>query len=93
MSARQIGQIGQMDVVMAPVDGSYTLDTQGMMEVLKALKAPLILPMHYFSSFTLARFLEVARADYEIQTSAVNSITVSRATLPAKPRVLVLPGN
>jgi L-ascorbate metabolism protein UlaG (beta-lactamase superfamily) len=91
LSPRQIGQIGQMDVVMAPVDGSYTLDTPGMMEVLKGLKAPLIVPMHYFSSFTLGRFLDVARADYEIETSTVSTITVTRATLPRKPKVLVLP--
>ena len=91
LSPRQIGQIGQMDIVLAPVDGSYTLDTPGMIEVLKGLKAPLILPMHYFSSFTLGRFLDVARADYEIETSPVASITVTRATLPRKPKVLVLP--
>ncbi|MFV0297030.1 MAG: MBL fold metallo-hydrolase, partial [Hyphomicrobiaceae bacterium] len=30
LSARQLGQIGHMDVVLAPVDGSYTLDTPGM---------------------------------------------------------------
>ncbi len=93
LSPRQIGQIGQMDVVLAPVDGSYTLDTPGMIEVLKGLKAPLIIPMHYFSSFTLGRFLDVARADFEIETSPVSSITVTRATLPRKPKVLVLPGN
>lgn len=91
LSPRQIGRIGQMDVVLAPVDGSYTLDTPGMMEVLKALKAPLVIPMHYFSSFTLGRFLEVAQADFQVETSAVPSITVTRATLPLKPKVLVLP--
>ncbi|MEZ5856782.1 MAG: MBL fold metallo-hydrolase [Hyphomicrobiaceae bacterium] len=93
LSPRQIGQIGVMDVVLAPVDGSYTLDTPGMIEVLKALKAPLIIPMHYFSSFTLDRFLETARADFEIETSTTASITVTRSTLPRKPKVLVLPGS
>jgi L-ascorbate metabolism protein UlaG (beta-lactamase superfamily) len=91
LSDRQIGQIGQMDVVLAPVDGSYTLDTPGMLEVLKALKAPLIIPMHYFSDFTLNRFLDAARADFDIQTSPVPSIVVSRANLPSKPQILVLP--
>jgi L-ascorbate metabolism protein UlaG (beta-lactamase superfamily) len=93
LSPRQIGQIGQMDVVLAPVDGSYTLDSPGMLEVLKALKVPLVIPMHYFSSFTLSRFLDAARADFEVATSAVPSITVTRATLPAKPQILVLPGR
>ena len=93
LSPQQIARIGQMDVVLAPVDGSYTLDTPGMIEVLRDLKAPLVIPMHYFSSFTLSRFLDVARPHFEIKTNAEPSITVSRATLPAKPQVLVLPGS
>jgi L-ascorbate metabolism protein UlaG (beta-lactamase superfamily) len=93
LSPRQIAQIGQMDVVLAPVDGSYTLDTPGMIEVLKGLKAPLVIPMHYFSGFTLSRFLDVARPDFEVKTSDVSSITLTRATLPRKPQILVLPGG
>ncbi|MBS0243590.1 MAG: MBL fold metallo-hydrolase [Proteobacteria bacterium] len=93
LSERQIGQIGQMDVVLAPVDGSYTLDISGMIEVLKGLKAPLVIPMHYFSSFTLSRFLDAGRADYEIKTSPEPTITINRKTLPTKPQILVLPGN
>lgn len=93
LSPQQIGRIGQMDVVLAPVDGSYTLDTPGMIEVLRDLKAPLIIPMHYFSSFTLSRFLDAARPHFEIKTSADPSIVVSRSSLPAKPQILVLPGS
>jgi L-ascorbate metabolism protein UlaG (beta-lactamase superfamily) len=93
LSPQQIGRIGQMDVVLAPVDGSYTLDTPGMIEVLRDLKAPLVIPMHYFSSFTLSRFLDAARAHFEIKTSAVPSVVVSRSTLPGKPQILVLPGH
>ena len=47
-------------MVMAPVDGNYTLDLDGMMEVLTALKAQLIIPMHFFGWYTLDRFLERA---------------------------------
>ena len=35
------------------VDGS-NLDIDGMMEVPQALKAPLMLPMHYFSTYGLS---------------------------------------
>lgn len=93
LSPRQLAQIGQMDVVLAPVDGSYTLDTPGMIEVLRDLKAPLVIPMHYFSSFTLSRFLDAARPHFEVATNAAPTIVVSRATLPAKPQILVLPGS
>ncbi len=62
LTQQQLNEIGKIDVVMVPVDGNYTLDLEGMMEVLKSLKAPLMIPMHYFSSYTLERFLTRARA-------------------------------
>ena len=93
LSDKQLAQIGQMDVVLVPVDGSYTLDLSGTVEVLKSLKAPLMIPMHYFSSFTLERFLGLVKGQFEIKTHPVPDIIVSRASLPASPQVLVLPGN
>jgi L-ascorbate metabolism protein UlaG (beta-lactamase superfamily) len=93
LTTQQLAQIGQLDVVLVPVDGSFTLDVQGMMEVLKALKAPLMIPMHYFSSYTLERFLHEARPHFEVEMSEVPTTVVSRATLPKTPKILVLPGN
>ena len=93
LTDKQLAQIGQMDVVLVPVDGSYTLDLPGTIEVLKSLKATLMIPMHYFSTFTLQRFLDLAKTDYEIKMQSVPTIVVSRSTLPSKPQVLVLPGN
>jgi L-ascorbate metabolism protein UlaG (beta-lactamase superfamily) len=94
LTIQQLAQVGQLDVVLVPVDGSYTLDLEGMMEVLKALKAPLMIPMHYFSSFTLQRFLDRAQgAEFDIKRQDVPTVVVSRPTLPRKPQVLVLPGS
>ena len=94
LTIQQLAQIGQLDVVLVPVDGSYTLDLDGMMEVLKALKAPLMIPMHYFSSFTLQRFLDRAQvAEFDISRQEVPTMVVSRATLPKKQTVMVLPGS
>ena len=52
LTQAQLNAIGRVDVVMAPVDGSYTLDLDGIMEVLTALKAQLIIPMHFFGWYT-----------------------------------------
>ena len=93
LTTQQLAQIGQLDVVLVPVDGSFTLDVQGMMEVLKALRAPLMIPMHYFSSYTLERFLHEARPVFEVEMSEVPTLVVSRATLPKTPKILVLPGS
>ncbi len=93
LTQQQLDEIGRPDVVMAPVDGGYTLDLDGMMEVLTALKPRLIIPMHFFSEFTLDRFLDRARQNWEVKTAEIPSIRVSKSTLPAKTEVLVLPGH
>ena len=93
LTSQQLAQLGHIDVVMVPVDGSYTLDLDGMVEVLAALKAPLMLPMHYFSSFTLERFLTRIGGTFEIVHHVVPTIVLSRASLPARQQVLVLPGR
>jgi len=93
LNQQQLNEIGRVDVVMVPVDGTLTLDGEGMIEVLKSLKAPLIIPMHYFSSYTLSRFLERMREKFDVEISDTPSVVISKTTLPAKPKVLVLPGR
>ncbi len=93
LTRQQLDDIGRLDVVLAPVDGTYTLDLDGMMEVLHALKAPLMIPMHYFSALTLERFLDRARESWEVSINETPSIRLSRANLPKDPKVLVLPGH
>jgi len=94
LTPQQVTEIGRVDVVMVPVDGSYTLDLDGMVEVLRALKAPLMIPMHYFSGYTLNNFLQrLQQLDWDVERATLPSVVLSRAGLPAKPKVLVLPGR
>jgi L-ascorbate metabolism protein UlaG (beta-lactamase superfamily) len=93
LNQQQLNEIGRVDVVMVPVDGTYTLDVDGMFEVVQALKAPLLIPMHFFSAFTLERFLNRAREKFDVEFSDTPSVVVSKTTLPAKPKFLVLPGR
>ena len=93
LTQQQLDEIGRPDVVMAPVDGNLTLDLDGMMEVLAALKPQLIIPMHFFNPYTLGRFLDRARQQWPVEQADIPSIVVSKTTLPANPKVLVLPGH
>jgi L-ascorbate metabolism protein UlaG (beta-lactamase superfamily) len=93
LTQQQLDEIGRIDVVMVPVDGSYTLDTDGMIEVLQSLKAPLMIPMHFFSTFGLTRFLDRVGGKYPVDYNETPSTVLSRATLPATPKFLVLPGH
>jgi L-ascorbate metabolism protein UlaG (beta-lactamase superfamily) len=93
LTQQQLNEIGRVDIVLVPVDGSYTLDLEGMVEVLHALKARVMIPMHFFSPWTLDRFLSRVRQEWDVETREVPSVVFSKATLPEKPKVLVLPGH
>ena len=93
LTQQQLDEMGRIDVLMVPVDGAFTMDMEGMFEVVQSIKAPLMVPMHYFSTFTLRRFLERVGRQYEIEYAEVPSFVVSKTTLPAKPKFLVLPGR
>jgi L-ascorbate metabolism protein UlaG (beta-lactamase superfamily) len=94
LTQQQLDEIGRIDIVFAPVDGTLTLDTDGMIDVLQSMKAQLIIPMHFFSSFTLHRFLDVAKnRKWDVEFAPVPTTTISKTTLPANPKVLVLPGR
>ena len=93
LNQQQLNELGRIDVLFVPVDGGATLDLDGMFEVLTAIKAPLMVPMHYFSAYTLHRFLERARQTWAVEMSAVPSFVTTKTTLPTAPKVLVLPGR
>jgi L-ascorbate metabolism protein UlaG (beta-lactamase superfamily) len=93
LNQQQLNEIGRIDIVLFPVDGSATLDLEGMADVLTSLKPQLMIPMHYFSSFTLNRMTSHMQEKHEVEFSATPSILVSKTTLPAKPKIVVLPGR
>jgi len=93
LNQQQLSEMGRVDVVMVPVDGSATLDLEGMFEVLTSLKASLMIPMHFFSAYTLNRFLSRAKEQWDVEYNETPSFLLSKTTLPVNPKVLVLPGR
>jgi len=93
LTQQQLDEIGRLDVVLAPVDGHFTLDLEGMMEVLTALNASAIIPMHFFDPYTLDRFVRRAQEKWPVEMANIPRVVISKATLPKSPKVLVMPGH
>ena len=85
-----LAELGRLDVVMVPIDGAWTSSQGDMVDVLGQLNPRLILPMHYWSQEVLNRFLARMRDRAEIRIGDSATVTVTPATLPAGPQVLVL---
>lgn len=93
LTPAQLDAMGRIDVVLVPVDGSFTLNTDGMVEVLKQIDAPVAIPMHIFGEGTLQRFLERMGEIYEVQRHPSATIIMSRDRLPKSRTMIVLPGQ
>lgn len=92
LTPEHLADIGQIDVLMMPVDGGYTLDQFDMVEVLASIKPQLILPMHYFTPRTLQRFLDKVGQAYKVRYMDDPRLLLSRDALPPTPEIWVLPG-
>lgn len=92
LSDAQVAEIGRLDIVFVPIDGSATMNHAAMMEVVKRLRASIVIPMHWFSSFTVNQFIARTR-DYglAVEISGEPTIRVSLNSLPSMPTLTVLP--
>jgi L-ascorbate metabolism protein UlaG (beta-lactamase superfamily) len=85
--------LGHIDIVMVAVDGAFTMSQRDAAAVVAQLQPQVVLPMHYFTTDVLGTFLDLERATYAIDSRASPAMRISRATLPEKPTVIVLPGG
>ena len=83
--------IGRLDVVMVPIDGGLTIGHESMSEIVKRLRASVILPMHRRGS-SIGSFLSLFGADFEHEFRNSDNLTLSLRSLPDQPTIIVLNG-
>jgi L-ascorbate metabolism protein UlaG (beta-lactamase superfamily) len=88
----QLGEIGEIDVLLVPIDGAYTMSQEEMAQVIDQIGPAVVVPMHYFGAERLARFLGLMRDRWEVVMSEIPKLALSRATLPWR-QIIVLPGR
>ena len=85
----QYSLLGRLDVVMVPVDGTFTLGIDDIIPMLKRLKAQVVLPMHAFGRYTLAEFLKAMSDEFEVDFLDGDEVVLSQEKLPELPTVFV----
>jgi L-ascorbate metabolism protein UlaG (beta-lactamase superfamily) len=83
--------IGRLDIVMVPIDGTYTMSLDGVSEITRRLRAAVVLPMHRFMT-PLDEFMRRIGQQFEIDMRTERTLTISRDTLPGTPTVIILRG-
>jgi L-ascorbate metabolism protein UlaG (beta-lactamase superfamily) len=83
--------IGRLDIVMVPIDGSYTMSLDGVSDITRRLRSSVVLPMHRFMT-PLDEFMRRIGEQFEIDQRSERTLKISRDTLPGKPTVIILEG-
>ncbi len=63
LSSRQLSELGDIDVLMIPVGGYYTIDGQQAAELVQQIRPRIVLPMHYRSQRMGFGFDNIAELD------------------------------
>jgi L-ascorbate metabolism protein UlaG (beta-lactamase superfamily) len=83
--------IGRLDIVMVPIDGTYTMSLDGISDITRRLRASVVLPMHRFMT-PLDEFMRRIGQQFAIDVRTERTLTMSRNSLPDTPTVIILGG-
>ena len=87
----QFAAIGRLDIVMVPIDGTYTMSLDGISDITRRLRASVVLPMHRFMT-PLDEFMRRIGEQFAIDVRTERTLQISRETLPGTPTVIILDG-
>jgi L-ascorbate metabolism protein UlaG (beta-lactamase superfamily) len=62
--------IGRLDIVMVPIDGTYTMSLDGISDITSRLRASVVLPMHRFAT-PLDEFMRLIGQQFEIDQRTI----------------------
>ena len=83
--------IGRLDILMVPIDGTYTMSLDGISDITRRLRASVVLPMHRFAT-PLDEFMHRIGQQFEIDVRTERTLRISKDLLPSTPTVIILDG-
>ena len=93
LDQKTAGDIGQVDVLMVPVGGFYTIDAKEATEVARLLGAKVVIPMHYKTGklgFDIAGVEGFLSGKDNVKRIGGPEVEITKDNLPPEPEVWVL---
>jgi len=94
LTPEHLEELGRIDVLMVPIDGSFTMGQPLMVDVIKQIEPRIVLPMHYWGRYQLDRFMGLlAPLEPEFIWPDKSIIEVTKPSLPDKLTVIAAAGE
>lgn len=96
LSESQIEEIGEIDILLIPVGGVFTIDPAQAVKTIRALEPSIVIPMHYKTDmhkqdlFGELKTLEDFLKEYGVESSSVDKLDIEASNLPEETEVVVL---
>ena len=94
LSDKQITDIGDVDIVLTPVGGNFTIDARAATEVCNRLKPGVVIPMHYQNercpTFPVAGVDGFLQGKEGVNRPDSSEVEFKRGELPAATQIIVL---
>ena len=94
LSQQQVAAVGEVDVLLIPVAGNFTLDPAGAHRVIEQLKPHVAIPMHYRTdrcpSFPVCGVDDFLEGKDNIRRAGAAEVELKAGRMPAATEILVL---
>ena len=94
LTREHLEELGRIDVLMVPIDGSYTMGMPLMVDVIRQVQPRIVLPMQYWGRGQLDRFeCLMTTLDAEFVWPDRRSVEIVKEQLPEKLTVIAVGGE
>ncbi|RJQ46631.1 MAG: MBL fold metallo-hydrolase [Gaiellales bacterium] len=93
LSQARVEQIGEVDVLLIPVGGYFTIDADQATRVMEQLGPAITIPMHFRNDrclFDIAGVEPFLAGKAGVERPGVSELEISKENLPASPKIIVL---
>lgn len=93
LSNKELTEIGQVDILLIPVGGFFTIDPKQATRVVEQIKPKILIPMHFKTEkcgFSIAPVEDFLKSKPNIKRPKASEATFDRATLPQQMEIVVL---
>ncbi len=93
LSARQVAEIGGVDILLIPVGGYYTIDAKVASQVCDQLRPKVIIPMHWNNKWSISEIASVdefLRGKEGVSRLNASEVEFKQGELPASTQIIVL---
>lgn len=93
LTKEHLDELGRIDIVMVPIDGSFTMGQPLMVDVVEQLQPKVVMPMHYWGRYQLDRFMsQMARLEPVFIVPDRPVVELAKEDLPEKLTVIAVGG-